>query len=136
MDFRVFRKGEVRRIPLPRTRVNIEPCCLGGCSTCTVAPQVSICSLMRRSAHTRLMRTPSSPLARWGGVAACLGGISYGAYGYFSDNTDMPRFVIAEVGHAGVVPRGLCGSSLLAGVPVRGRRQHSGEGRCRAGLSR
>ena len=43
------------------------------------------------------MRISSSPLARWGGVAACLGGISYGAYGYFSDNTDMPRFVIAAV---------------------------------------
>jgi hypothetical protein len=58
---------------------------------------MSICSFMRRSAHTRLVRIPSSPLARWGGVAACLGGISYGAYGYFSDNTDMPRFVIAAV---------------------------------------
>ena len=58
---------------------------------------MSICSLMRRSAHTRLMRIPSSPLARWGGVAACLGGISYGAYGYFSDNPDMPRLVIAAV---------------------------------------
>jgi hypothetical protein len=41
------------------------------------------------------MRIPSSPLARWGGVAACLGGISYGAYGYFSHNPDMPRLVIA-----------------------------------------
>ena len=39
---------------------------------------------------------PSS-LARWGGTAACLGGISYGAYGYFSDNPDMPRLVIATV---------------------------------------
>jgi hypothetical protein len=47
--------------------------------------------------HTRLMRIPSSLLARWGGVAACLGGISYGAYGYFSDNPDMPRLVIAAV---------------------------------------
>jgi hypothetical protein len=52
---------------------------------------------MRRSARTRPMRIPSSPLARWGGVAACLGGISYGAYGYFSDNPDMPRLVIAAV---------------------------------------
>ncbi len=43
------------------------------------------------------MGTPSSPLARWGGVATCLGGISYGAYGYFSDNPDMPRLVIAAV---------------------------------------
>jgi hypothetical protein len=52
---------------------------------------------MRRSAHTRLMGIPPSSLARWGGAAACLGGISYGAYGYFSDNPDMPRLVIAAV---------------------------------------
>ena len=52
---------------------------------------------MRRSAHTRLMGIPSSPLARWGGVAACLGGVSYGAYGYFSDNPDVPRLDIAAV---------------------------------------
>jgi hypothetical protein len=52
---------------------------------------------MRRSAHARLMRTPSSLLARWGGVAACLGGISYGAYGYLSDNPDVPRLLIAAV---------------------------------------
>ena len=52
---------------------------------------------MRRSARARLMRIPSSPLARWGGVAACLGGISYGAYGYLSDNPDMPRLLIAAV---------------------------------------
>jgi hypothetical protein len=30
-------------------------------------------------------------------VAACLGGISYGAYGYFSDNPDVPRLIIAAV---------------------------------------
>jgi hypothetical protein len=53
--------------------------------------------MMRRYAHTRLMGIPSSPLAQWGGVAACLGGISYGAYGYFSDNPDVPRLVIAAV---------------------------------------
>jgi hypothetical protein len=43
------------------------------------------------------MRIPTSPLARWGGLAACLGGISYGAYGYLSDNPDMPRLLIAAV---------------------------------------
>jgi hypothetical protein len=43
------------------------------------------------------MGIPSSPLARWGGVAACLGGISYGAYGYISDNADLPRLVIVAV---------------------------------------
>jgi hypothetical protein len=42
----------------------------------------------------------SSPFfARLGGVAACLGGISYGAYGYLSDNPDMPGLLIE-----GVVP--------------------------------
>jgi hypothetical protein len=30
-------------------------------------------------------------------VAACLGGISHGAYGYFSDNPDVPRLIIAAV---------------------------------------
>ena len=30
-------------------------------------------------------------------MAACLGGISYGAYGYFSDNPDVPRLVITAV---------------------------------------
>jgi hypothetical protein len=30
-------------------------------------------------------------------VAACLGGVSYGAYGYFSDNPDVPRLDIAAV---------------------------------------
>jgi len=30
-------------------------------------------------------------------VAACLGGISYGAYGYLSDNSDVPRLLIAAV---------------------------------------
>jgi hypothetical protein len=58
---------------------------------------MSICSLMRRSIHTKPRGIPSSPLARWGGVAACLGGISYGAYGYFSDNPDVPRLIIAAV---------------------------------------
>jgi hypothetical protein len=45
----------------------------------------------------RLMGIPPSSLARWGGTAACLGGISYGAYGYFSDNPDMSRIVITAV---------------------------------------
>ena len=47
--------------------------------------------------RTRLMRVSSSPFARWGGIAACLGGISYGAYGYFSDNPDTPSLVIDAV---------------------------------------
>ena len=45
----------------------------------------------------RLMGIPPSSLARWGGTAACLGGISYAAYGYLSDNPDMPRLVITAV---------------------------------------
>jgi hypothetical protein len=41
------------------------------------------------------MGVPSSSLlARWGGLAACLGGICYGAYGYLSDNPDMPRLLV------------------------------------------
>src|SRR3712207_5884922 len=43
------------------------------------------------------MGVSSSPLARWGVVAACLGGISYGGWGYFSDNPDTPRLVIDAV---------------------------------------
>jgi hypothetical protein len=43
------------------------------------------------------MGIPSSHLVRWGGIAACLGGISYGAYGYLSDNTYVPRLVLAAV---------------------------------------
>jgi hypothetical protein len=55
---------------------------------------------VRRPAHTRLMGIPPSPFfARLGGVAACLGGISYGAYGYLSDNPDMPSLLTE-----GVVP--------------------------------
>jgi len=39
----------------------------------------------------------SSPaLARWGAAAACLGGISYGAWGYL-DNPDASGFVIGVV---------------------------------------
>jgi hypothetical protein len=52
---------------------------------------------VRRTAHMRLTGSSSSAFARWGGVAACLGGISYGAYGYFSDNPDTPRLVIDAV---------------------------------------
>src|SRR5215213_11367382 len=44
-------------------------------------------------ANGNTMFTPRSV----GGVAACLGGISYGAYGYFSDNPDVPRLDIAAV---------------------------------------
>ena len=47
-------------------------------------------------ARTRLMGVSASPLARWGGVAACLGGISYGAWGYL-DDPDTPRLVIDAV---------------------------------------
>jgi hypothetical protein len=61
-----------------------------------VPTNVKMCTV-RRSARTRLVAVSSSPFARWGGVAACLGGISYGAYGYFSDNPDTPRLVIDAV---------------------------------------
>ena len=42
------------------------------------------------------MEASSRSLARSGAVAACLGGISYGAWGYL-DNPDAPGFVIGVV---------------------------------------
>ena len=47
--------------------------------------------------HTRRMEASSRSLACWGAVAACLGGISYGAWGYL-DNPDASAFVIGAVG--------------------------------------
>jgi hypothetical protein len=46
---------------------------------------------------TRRMESSSRSLAQWGAVAACLGGISYGAWGYL-DNPDASGFVIGVVG--------------------------------------
>jgi hypothetical protein len=42
------------------------------------------------------MEASSRLLARWGAAAACLGGISYGAWGYL-DNPDASGFVIGVV---------------------------------------
>ncbi len=42
------------------------------------------------------MEASSPALARWGAAAACLGGISYGAWGYL-DNPDASGFVIGVV---------------------------------------
>ena len=42
------------------------------------------------------MEASSRSLAWWGAVAACLGGISYGAWGYV-DNPDASGFVIGVV---------------------------------------
>lgn len=52
--------------------------------------------IMKSSAHTRRMEASSRSLARCGAVAACLGGVSYGAWGYL-DNPDVSGFVIAVV---------------------------------------
>jgi hypothetical protein len=52
--------------------------------------------IVRRSVRTRLMETSSTLFARWGAAAACLGGISYGAWGYL-DNPDASGFVIGTV---------------------------------------
>jgi hypothetical protein len=52
--------------------------------------------IMSRSAHTRRIEASSPSLARWGAAAACLGGISYGAWGYL-DNPDASRLVIGVV---------------------------------------
>ena len=51
---------------------------------------------MRRAAHTRRTEASSPALARWGAVAACLGGVSYGASGYL-DVPDASRFVAGVV---------------------------------------
>jgi len=53
--------------------------------------------IVNRPAHTRPTDTSSASLARWGAVAACLAGISYGAWGYL-DNPDASAFVIGVVG--------------------------------------
>ena len=53
--------------------------------------------MVRRSARTRRMEASARSLARWGGTAAWLGGISYGAWGYL-DNPDASGFVIGVVG--------------------------------------
>jgi hypothetical protein len=52
--------------------------------------------IVGRPAYTRRMEASSRSLARWGAVAACLGGISYGAAGYL-DNSDATGFVIGAV---------------------------------------
>jgi hypothetical protein len=53
--------------------------------------------IVSRPAHTRRMDASSRSLTRWGAVAACLGAISYGAWGYL-DNPDASGFVIGIVG--------------------------------------
>jgi hypothetical protein len=51
---------------------------------------------MSGSARTSRSEASSASLARWGGAAGCLGGVSYGASGYL-DNPDAPRFVVGVV---------------------------------------
>jgi len=53
--------------------------------------------IVSRPVHTRRMEASSRTLARWGAVAACLGAISYGAWGYL-DNPDASGFVIGVLG--------------------------------------
>ena len=52
--------------------------------------------VMSRPAGTSPTEASSASLARWGAAAACLGGISYGAWGYL-DNPDASGFVIGVV---------------------------------------
>jgi hypothetical protein len=52
--------------------------------------------IVSRPVHTGPTEARSTSLARWGAVAACLGGLSYGAAGYL-DNPDASRFVIGVV---------------------------------------
>ena len=51
---------------------------------------------MRKFARTRGSKVSSPALTRWGGAAACLAGLSYGAWGYL-DNPDAPEFVTGVV---------------------------------------
>ncbi len=51
---------------------------------------------VRRSVRARGSGVSSPVLARWGGAAACLAGLSYGALGYL-DDPDSPEFVISTV---------------------------------------
>jgi hypothetical protein len=61
-----------------------------------VPTDVSASSIVSRPTHTRRTEASSASLARWGGAAACLGGISYGAAGYL-DAPDTAGFVIGVV---------------------------------------
>ena len=52
---------------------------------------------MRKPTRTRRREVVSSPtLARWGGAAACLAGVSYGALGYL-DDPDTPEILFGTV---------------------------------------
>ena len=51
---------------------------------------------VRRPARTRRTALSSPSLTRWGGAAACLAGLSYGAWGYL-DGPDAPRFVTGAI---------------------------------------
>jgi hypothetical protein len=52
--------------------------------------------MVRRSARTRRMEASARSLARWGGTAAWLGGISYGAWGYL-DSPHASGVVVGTV---------------------------------------
>jgi hypothetical protein len=51
---------------------------------------------MRKSARTLRREGSSLTFARWGGAAACLAGVSYGAWGYLG-NPEAGGFVIGVV---------------------------------------
>jgi hypothetical protein len=51
---------------------------------------------VRRSARTRRTAASTLSLTRWGGAAACLAGLCYGAWGYL-DAPDSPAFVMSAV---------------------------------------
>jgi hypothetical protein len=51
---------------------------------------------MRKPVRTRRREVSSPTLARWGGAAACLAGVSYGAFGYF-DDPDTPEIFLGTV---------------------------------------
>jgi hypothetical protein len=52
--------------------------------------------ILSRPAHTRPTEASSASLTRWGAAAACLAGLSYGAWGYL-DNPGASKFVLGVV---------------------------------------
>jgi hypothetical protein len=63
------------------------------------SPALEGCTIMgtvRKSVSARGSAVSSPTLTRWGGAAACLAGLSYGALGYL-DDSDSPAFVVGTV---------------------------------------
>lgn len=101
---RLVRRGKANRRNLTYPRILLKADAYGPASSSRSdlrdlarAPRkcVSI-GIVKRSARTQRMEASSPLLVRWGAAAACLGGISYGTWGYL-DNPDASGFVIGTV---------------------------------------